>query len=149
MQLFYNSELREGHESYIFDKNESRHIVKVLRNNKGDNIFITNGLGLIFKAKIKSQNPNKCEVSILEVSRKKHKGYKLHMAVAPTKLIDRFEWFLEKATEIGVDVITPIFCTHSQRKKIKVERCKKILNAAAKQAQRSYFPILKKINHSL
>lgn len=147
MQLFYISELRENHKSFVFDKNESRHILKVLRKNKGDNINITNGLGLIFKAKISSLNPNKCEVSILEVSHKKHKGYKLHMAVAPTKLNNRFEWFIEKATEIGVDIITPVFCTHSERKRTKEERFKKILNAAAKQAQRSYFPVLKKPMH--
>jgi 16S rRNA (uracil1498-N3)-methyltransferase len=101
-------------------------------------------LGCIFEAEINSENQNKCEVLILNVSVEKPKDFKIHLAVAPTKLNDRFEWFIEKATEIGVDIITPIFCTNSERKIIKEGRFQKILESAAKQSLRAHFPVLKK-----
>lgn len=144
MQLFYNSKIKSNEKKFSFDKNESRHIIRVLRKKIHDKIFISNGLGSIFEAEISSENQNKCEVSILNVSFEKPKDYKIHLAVAPTKLNDRFEWFIEKATEIGVDIITPIFCRNSERKTIKEERFQKILESAAKQSLRAHFPVLKK-----
>ena len=144
MQLFYNSKIKANDKTFSFDKNESRHIIKVLRKKIHDNIFISNGLGCIFEAEINSENQNKCEVLILNVSVEKPKDFKIHLAVAPTKLNDRFEWFIEKATEIGVDIITPIFCTNSERKIIKEGRFQKILESAAKQSLRAHFPVLKK-----
>tara|TARA_B100000900_G_scaffold230985_1_gene196154 strand:+ start:990 stop:1694 length:705 start_codon:yes stop_codon:yes gene_type:complete len=144
MQLFYNSKIRANDKTFSFDKNESRHILKVLRKKIHDKIFISNGLGCIFEAEINSENQNKCEVSILNVSVEKPKDFKIHLAVAPTKLNDRFEWFIEKATEIGVDIITPIFCKNSERKIIKEGRFQKILESAAKQSLRAHFPVLKK-----
>lgn len=142
MQLFYNSDLKPNEKYFCFDKNESRHIVKVLRKNIGDKLHITNGLGSIFEAEILSNNPNKCEVSITTTTTVPNKKYSIHLAVAPTKMNDRYEWFLEKATEIGIDQITPIICARSERKIIKLERYEKIIHAAAKQSLRAYFPIL-------
>lgn len=144
MQLFYNPELKQSDKKFFFDKNESRHIIKVLRKKKGDKIIITNGLGLLFNAEITFENQTACEVSILSSDYQKPKKNKIHMAVAPTKLNDRFQWFIEKATEIGVDVITPIFCHQSERKILKEERFKKVLIAAAKQSLRPHFPVLQK-----
>jgi 16S rRNA (uracil1498-N3)-methyltransferase len=144
MQIFYNSKIKGNDKTFLFDKNESRHIIKVLRKKIYDKIFISNGLGCIFEAEINSENQNKCEVSILNVCVEKPKDFKIHLAVAPTKLNDRFEWFIEKATEIGVDIITPIFCMNSERKIIKEGRFQKILESAAKQSLRAHFPVLKK-----
>ena len=144
MQLFYNSKIKANDKTFSFDKNESRHIIKVFRKKIHDKIFISNGLGCIFEAEINSENQHKCEVSILNVSVENPKDFKIHLAVAPTKLNDRFEWFIEKATEIGVDIITPIFCTNSERKIIKEGRFQKILESAAKQSLRAHFPVLKK-----
>lgn len=142
MQLFYSPTLKEEDSHFCFDKNESRHIIKVLRKKSGDKLFITNGVGCFFESEISIPNSNKCEVKILNVSKKKRKDFKIHLAVAPTKLNDRFEWFLEKATEIGIDEITPIFCTNAERKIVKPERYEKIIQAAAKQSLKVYFPKL-------
>ncbi|MGV8945266.1 MAG: 16S rRNA (uracil(1498)-N(3))-methyltransferase [Lutibacter sp.] len=143
MQLFYNSEITTNTKQFSFDKIESRHIVRVLRKKEGDKIFITNGLGQLFTSKILFANDKKCLVEITHLETQKNdRSYYLHLAVAPTKLNDRFEWFLEKATEIGIDEITPIICEHSERKVIKVDRMEKIIHAAAKQSLKFHFPKL-------
>jgi len=143
MQLFYNAEITTASKEFTFDKTESRHIVRVLRKEAGDIIYITNGLGDLFTSKIVIDNDKKCLVQIIHVNHKeKPWNYYLHIAIAPTKLNDRFEWFLEKATEIGIDEITPIFCDHSERKVVKVERMEKIIHAAAKQSLKVHFPKL-------
>jgi len=141
MQLFYNPILTKNTQQVTFDKTESRHIVRVLRKKEGDSVFITNGLGNLFTAKIILANDKKCLVEISNIEDKPNpRNYYLHIAIAPTKLNDRFEWFLEKATEIGVDEITPIICDHSERKIVKMERMQKIIHAAAKQSLKFYFP---------
>jgi 16S rRNA (uracil1498-N3)-methyltransferase len=142
MQLFYQEDLNENSKEVFFDKEESRHIVKVLRQNEGDRISITNGKGLWFQAELKSTHPKNCYASILDVNTQRNLPYQLHMAVAPTKNNDRYEWFLEKATEIGVTSITPIICEHSERTIIKPERFEKILESAMKQSLSAYKPIL-------
>lgn len=143
MQLFFNPEIDSTTKEITFDKNESRHIVRVLRKKEGDKIQITNGLGTLFTCKIIIPNDKRCTVTIVsEQTFEKPWGYYLHIAIAPTKLNDRFEWFLEKATEIGVDEITPIICDHSERKVIKKDRLEKILHSAAKQSLKFHFPKL-------
>jgi len=145
MQLFYNSELTTTTQQFTFDKTESRHIVRVLRKKEDDKIFITNGLGQLFTSEIIIANDKKCLVKIIQVEDfKKPWNYYLHIAIAPTKLNDRFEWFLEKATEIGIDEITPIICEHSERKTVKIERMEKIIHSAAKQSLKFHFPKLNK-----
>lgn len=143
MQLFYNSTIDKNTLQITFDKIESRHIVKVLRKKEGDAIYITNGKGQVFNCKITIANDKKCLVSILGKEEKKQfKDYYLHVAIAPTKNNDRLEWFIEKATEIGIDEITPIICQNSERKIIKKERLEKIIVAAMKQSLKFYLPKL-------
>ncbi|MEM0516871.1 MULTISPECIES: 16S rRNA (uracil(1498)-N(3))-methyltransferase [Aequorivita] len=147
MQLFYNpdildSETFQKSNEIIFDKEESRHIVKVLRMKVGHTFKITNGKGSFFNAEILNANPKGCLVKILSEEKQQPLPYQLHLAVAPTKLNDRYEWFLEKATEIGISEITPIICDHSERKVIKPERYEKIVQSAAKQSLKAYLPLL-------
>lgn len=147
MQLFYNPELTENTKYFSFSKEESKHITKVLRKKAGDVLNITNGNGWLFKAEIISADLKKCNVNIVSRSFQTKSGYNLHLAVAPTKMNDRYEWFLEKATEIGIESITPIICEHSERKVIKPERYQKILQSAIKQSLHYYLPKLNSAIH--
>ena len=145
MQLFYNPDITESNSSFTFDKEESKHIVKVLRKSVGDNLRITNGDGWLFDAEIINADIKKCQVNINNSAQQPKRKYKLHLAVAPTKMNDRFEWFLEKATEIGIDTITPILCDHSERKVIKRDRFEKILQSAMKQSLQCYLPTINEL----
>lgn len=140
MQLFYNPEIKTTHSSFSFDKEESKHIVKVLRKKEGDKIFITNGLGNLFISEIALASEKKCEVKIIEIKTFTPTPYYIHIAVAPTKMNDRIEWFLEKATEIGIQEITPIICDHSERKIYKTDRAEKIIQSALKQSNQYFLP---------
>ncbi|WP_306566755.1 16S rRNA (uracil(1498)-N(3))-methyltransferase [Flavobacterium lindanitolerans] len=142
MQLFYNPTITTATETFFFDKEESKHIVKVLRKKEGDNLYVTNGLGYLFKTEIVLASDSKCLVKIIDSEKGEATGYKLHLAVAPTKMNDRFEWFLEKATEIGISEITPIICDHSERKVVKTDRFDKIILSAMKQSLHYYLPKL-------
>ncbi len=142
MQLFYSPDICSDTEIYRFDKDESKHIVKVLRKKEGDSISITNGKGYLFSCEIILASEKKCEVKILNSELFRPSEYHLHLAVAPTKLNDRYEWFLEKATEIGIHEITPIICEHSERKEVKIERFQKVILAAMKQSLHYYLPKL-------
>lgn len=142
MQLFYNPEINTTFNTFIFDKKESGHIIKVLRKKKGDNLLITNGKGFLFKAEIIDDNANKCQVRILESVSHSPSGYQLHMAVAPTKRNERYEWFLEKSTEIGIHKISPIICEHSERRQIKPKRFERVIESAMKQSLQYYKPEL-------
>ena len=142
MQLFYNTEISESTTQISFSKDESKHIVKVLRKSVGETLHITNGNGWIFTAEITISDLKNCKALIISKTLQPKKEYKLNIAVAPTKMNDRYEWFLEKATEIGIDTITPIICDRSERKTIKTDRLDKILQSAMKQSLNCYFPIL-------
>ncbi|MFT7066371.1 MAG: 16S rRNA (uracil1498-N3)-methyltransferase [Sediminicola sp.] len=142
MQLFYNPDIDLETEQFTFPIDESKHIVKVLRKKTGDTLQITNGHGDMFQAEILFPDHKKCTARIIEKKHYDPKAYSLHMVVAPTKLNDRFEWFLEKATEIGVDEITPIICDHSERKIIKKDRMEKVIQSAMKQSLQAYLPKL-------
>jgi 16S rRNA (uracil1498-N3)-methyltransferase len=142
MQLFYNPLIKSGDAAFTFDKEESRHIVKVLRKKEGDIIHITNGKGFLFTSEVVFGNEKKCEVKISAESFTDPMPYSLHLAVAPTKLNDRYEWFLEKAVEIGITQITPLICEHSERVAFKAERFEKILQSAMKQSLQYYIPFL-------
>src|SRR5690554_7602775 len=144
MQLFYAPELDIETTTYSFDKEESKHIVKVLRKKEGDQLHITNGNGFLFHCEIRLATERKCLVEIMQYEQFSKRNFSIHLAVAPTKMNDRFEWFLEKATEIGIDSITPIICDNSERKTIKPERYEKILQAAMKQSLSCYMPKLNK-----
>lgn len=142
MQLFYNPNINETTESFSFDKEESKHIITVLRKKDSDILFVTNGLGLLVKTEITLASDNKCTVKILGAEQAEVSKYHLHLAVAPTKMNDRYEWFLEKATEIGVHEITPIICDRSERKVVNRERFEKILLTAMKQSNVLFLPKL-------
>ncbi|RMA64231.1 16S rRNA (uracil(1498)-N(3))-methyltransferase [Ulvibacter antarcticus] len=142
MNLFYNPNISEGSKEIIFNKEESRHIGKVLRKNEGDVLHLTDGKGFFYEAILESANPKQCIARILNSEKQSQLPYSLHLAVAPTKLNDRYEWFLEKVTEIGITEITPIICEHSERKFIKTDRYERIIQSAAKQSLKAYMPIL-------
>ncbi len=141
MQLFYTPDIKTN--IYTLNEIESKHCIKVLRLNVNDHIQLIDGKGNFYEAKIIDSNPKKCIVEIIETTKDFGKrNHYLHIAIAPTKNIDRFEWFLEKATEIGIDEITPILCEHSERKTIKAERLEKIIVSAIKQSIKAYKPKL-------
>jgi 16S rRNA (uracil1498-N3)-methyltransferase len=142
MQLFYNPNIDETTENFSFDKEESRHIIKVLHKKDTDILFVTNGVGLLFKTEITLASDNKCTVKILSFEKAKPSKFHLHLAVAPTKMNDRYEWFLEKATEIGIHEITPIICDRSERKVVNKERYDKIILTAMKQSNVLFLPKL-------
>ncbi|MFV8369999.1 16S rRNA (uracil(1498)-N(3))-methyltransferase [Flavobacterium sp. LB2R40] len=146
MQLFYNPNITDSTQIFSFDKEESKHIIKVLRKKDTDILYVTNGLGDLFKTEITLASDSKCTVKILSFEKKAPSKYRLHLAVAPTKMNDRYEWFLEKATEIGVHEITPIICDHSERKVVNAERFDKILLTAMKQSNELYLP---KLNNAI
>lgn len=142
MQLFYHPDISEKDGQIIFPKDESKHIVKVLRKNEGDILNVTNGKGYLFVTEIVLVTAQQCIAKVLEVKFEKVPEHYLHLAVAPTKMNDRYEWFLEKATEIGIQEITPVICDHSERKVVKIDRYERVLQSAVKQALHLIFPIL-------
>jgi len=125
---------------------ESKHCIRVLRLKKGDRVQLMNGRGSIFEAVIGVADPRSC---LLEIVREdlfpNPHSYRLTIAIAPTKNMDRFEWFVEKATEIGVDCIVPLLCKNSERKEVKLERLEKIVISAMKQSGQTYLPELEKL----
>jgi 16S rRNA (uracil1498-N3)-methyltransferase len=142
MQLFY---LENPKDEIILSVEESKHATKVLRKKEGDILNFTDGKGNIYKAEITLADSRKCRLKIVSSDQKeKHHNYHLHIAIAATKNMYRFEWFLEKATEIGIDEITPIICSRSERKVIKTERCNRILLSAMKQSLKFHVPKLNK-----
>ena len=142
MQLFYNATINEATETFSFDREESKHIIKVLRKKDGDILFVTNGLGFLFKTEIVLASDSKCTVQMVSFEKAAAAPFQLHLVVAPTKMNDRYEWFLEKATEIGIQEITPIICDRSERKVINIERFEKIILSAMKQSNELYLPKL-------
>ncbi len=141
MNLFYTPNIIEP--STTLPEEESKHIVRVLRKSDGDIVFFTDGLGYIYKCVIIDASPKKCIINVLEKTiGDDNRDFKLHIAIAPTKNISRFEWFLEKSTEIGIDQVTPIICYHSERKDVKVLRLNKVITSAMKQSLKSNHPIL-------
>jgi 16S rRNA (uracil1498-N3)-methyltransferase len=140
MQLFY---LENPENEIILSAEESKHATKVLRKKEGDVLNFTDGKGYFYKAEITVADTRKCRLKLVSTEQKeKQHNYHLHIAIAPTKNMDRFEWFLEKATEIGIDEITPIICSRSARKIIKTERCTRILLSAMKQSLKFHLPKL-------
>ena len=141
MQLFYVPDISGA--EVILNETESKHAIRVLRLKEGDEIELVDGKGGFYKARIQNANPKKCQLCIIESQTDfGKKDFHLHIAIAPTKNIDRTEWFLEKCTEIGIDEVTPLLSEHSERKVIKPERLEKILVSAMKQSVKAYLPKL-------
>ncbi len=150
MYLFYTPQILgasdEIGKTYSLDEEESGHCVRVLRYTRGDEILLTNGKGMTFTALITNPNPKHCEfeVKTAEKQAKHHSNY-IHIAIAPTKNVERIEWFVEKCTEIGVDEITPLLCRFSERKQLRIDRLQKIILSAAKQSLTPYLPKLNEL----
>ena len=143
MQLFFTKNINDN--IAIFEEEEARHI-RVLRKKAGDILHFVDGVGGMYRGEIMEVHKKQCTLSILE----HHPAYNqrkvhLHIAIAPTKNIARLEWFLEKATEIGIDEITPLRCERSERKKIRTDRLNKILMSAMKQSVKAYLPKLNEL----
>lgn len=138
MIIFYQPRIREG--ARFLDPDESRHCAKVLRRKAGDAIRLTDGQGTFYDAVITLSDSRRCEFEITREEREDRASYRVHIAVAPTRNIERTEWFVEKAVEIGIDIISFIECDHSERANIKPERLHKIAVSAMKQSLRATLP---------
>ena len=143
MQLFYTPDIDPKNQEYFLNEEESKHCVRVLRLENGDGLQLIDGKGGIYTAKILDAHPKRTQLQILSVTTEFNKrDYYLHIAIAPTKNIERIEWFLEKATEIGIDEISFIICRRSERKDLKLDRLNKVVTSAVKQSIKAYHPVL-------
>jgi len=143
MHLFYTPDVDALHPMYFLSEEESKHCARVLRLQADDQVQLIDGRGGLYSAIIHEAHPKRTILKITGVQTEFGKrNHYLHIAIAPTKNIERFEWFLEKATEIGIDEITPIICQRSERKEVKTERSEKIITSAVKQSLKAYHPIL-------
>src|SRR5690625_2573285 len=140
MQLFIQKQVEKDSTIVTFDKTESRHMAKALRKKVGDIVHVTNGLGSLFACELEVVTNSQCVARVIETQQEEPRTYSLHIAIAPTKTNDRFEWFLEKATEIGIDEITPILCQYSERRRIRLDRYERIIERDLKQSLQTYLP---------
>ena len=143
MQLFYTPDIEPTHPQYFLSEEESKHAIRVLRLEVGSEVQLIDGRGAFYTAVIQDAHPKRTILQITSVAEGYNKrNHYLHLAVAPTKNIERLEWFLEKATEIGIDEISLIISQRSERKEAKVDRLNKIITAAIKQSIKAYHPAL-------
>ncbi|MDR2969424.1 MAG: 16S rRNA (uracil(1498)-N(3))-methyltransferase [Tannerellaceae bacterium] len=141
MQIFYTPDISDKNE---LPEEEAIHAIRVLRLSEGDPLLLTDGRGFFYKAVIIKANPKHCEIAVRETIKQSPLwNTDLHIAIAPTKNMERMEWFMEKSTEIGIDAVTCLLCRHSERKEVKTERLNKIMISAMKQSQKAYLPTLK------
>ncbi len=144
MQLFYAPDIVPPH--HTLTEEESKHCVRVLRMSSGDRLMITDGQGNMHTAQVTDANPKRCTVEVISTETEYGKRpYSVTMAVAPTKNADRYEWFLEKATEVGCDTFIPIECAHSERRVLKHDRSEKVITSAVKQSLKAYHPVLEPV----
>lgn len=141
MHLFYTPSVSTNSENFTLSEEESKHCVRVLRLAIGDKIVLIDGKGGWYNAIIMDDNPKRCVVKIVEVQKEIGKRkFRLHIAIAPTKNNDRMEWFIEKATETGIDEVSWIECNNSERNTVKTERLEKVAVSAIKQSLKTYLP---------
>ena len=144
MALFYLPEIE--YDSVDLEEEETHHIARVMRLQEGDPIELTDGRGLYCECEIVKIGKKTITVRVLKRHHEFEKrDYSIHVAIAPTKNIDRFEWFLEKATEIGIDEITPVQCQNSERNVIRTDRMEKKIISAMKQSIKAYKPALHRL----
>ena len=142
MQLFYAPDIVPP--EYTLSEEESKHCIRVLRMACGEELHITDGRGNLYRCEIVDDNPKRCRVRVRDTNSEFGKlPYRLTMAVAPTKNIERFEWFLEKATEVGVSEIVPLLCERSERRALKIERAERVVVSAMKQSLKAFCPALR------
>ena len=144
MDLFY-SNYKATDKFIVMNEIDSKHISKSFRKNIGDSIKITNGLGFVCNAEI-IEKGKKIKVKIKGVEKFEAPNLYIHIALSPLKNISRFEWFVEKATELGISQITPIVCEHSEKKKVNTERLERILISSLKQSNQFFKPKINSIN---
>lgn len=140
MRLFYDPNIEKDNAQFTLSEEESKHAVRVLRLSEGDQIGLLNGRGYLFTCEIAEAHPKRCLLNIIETSFQTPDPNEIHIAVAPTKQMERIEWFVEKAVEIGITKITLLDCKNGERAKIKLDRLEKKAISAMKQSQRKYLP---------
>lgn len=140
MRLFYDEHIATSATSHQLSEEESKHIVRVLRMQEGDELALVNGKGGYFETKISMAHPKRCQVDIVKVEQSEPSNYGIHIALGPTKVLDRIEWFVEKATEIGITEISFIQGKNSERVKLKLDRVEKKAISAMKQSKRRFLP---------
>ena len=138
MNLFYQPNIQQG--VLTLDEEESRHALKVLRMVVNDTLFLTDGRGMMYTGRITQSTIKKCQFEIIAKRTIAALDYTIHIAIAPTKNMDRIEWFVEKATEMGIHEISFIQCRSSERKVLKIDRLEKIAISAMKQSQQAWLP---------
>lgn len=141
MHIFYTPQIANG--QCTLSEEESKHCIKVLRLVPGDKVSLIDGVGGYHTAEIADPNPKRCTLNIIDtINNYEQRPYRIHIAIAPTKNIDRTEWFVEKAVEIGIDEITMLVSQHSERRNVNIDRIEKIIVSAMKQSVKAYKPIL-------
>lgn len=144
MNLFYSQHVND--KAGVLDAEESLHVAKVLRKKEGDIIYVTNGLGSQFQVELTLVHPKGVQFQVTEtIEHQRQRKHELHLAVAPLKNMSRFEWVIEKAVEIGVDVLYPLQSHRTEKNHINLGRLEKIMLSAAKQSLQFHFPSLKPI----
>ena len=141
MQIFYSADVKDG--KALFSREESGHCLRVLRMRRGDSLTFTDGKGTLYEGVISGDDPKGMTVTVTsEKSDPVRRNYRLHVAISPLKNDDRLEWFIEKSVETGIDVITPVICNRSEKKRIRRERLEGIMLSAMKQSARCTLPLL-------
>jgi 16S rRNA (uracil1498-N3)-methyltransferase len=141
MQIFYAPDITEN--VYTLDEKESKHIIRVLRMNKGEAVKLIDGKGNLYEGVIADPDMKKCTITITGViSGFEKRDYRLHIAISPLKNTERFEWFIEKSVEIGIDEITPLICRNTEKPVIKIERINNLIISAMKQSLKATKTIL-------
>lgn len=140
MRLFYDEHIEPSAHEHTLNEEESKHIIRVLRMENGDKIGLLNGKGGFFTCEITDAHPKRCRLKIVHVEQTAKPDYDIHIAVGPTKQMERIEWFIEKATEIGITEISLIDCENGERAKINSERLLKKAVSAMKQSHRTFLP---------
>jgi 16S rRNA (uracil1498-N3)-methyltransferase len=141
MQIFYVPDINGN--TCVMDENESKHSIRVLRMVKGDRLKMADGNGTLYEGIISDPDPSGCGITITGVTRNFEKrNYRLHIAISPLKNQERFEWFIEKSVEIGIDEITPLICMYTEKPGIKRDRLNNIIISAMKQSIKAYRPVL-------
>jgi len=141
MQIFYAPDITG--DDYTLDENESKHIIRVLRMTKGTGVRLIDGKGNLYEGIIDNPDQKKCSITITGIIKDFEKrNYSLHIAISPLKNPERFEWFIEKSVEIGIDEITPLICMNTEKPGIKTERVNNIIISAMKQSLKTTRPVL-------
>ena len=143
MTTFYQPNAADG--THFLDEEESRHAVKVLRLQSGNSITVVDGKGNYFQAHLQDNNPKRCSFSVISQHSQPLLPYSIHLAIAPTKNLDRMEWMVEKLTEVGVDSIQFVECEYSERRVLKLQRLYRKAISAMKQSGRALLPVLHEI----